>query len=174
RFSVLQRKKFDEFARESGNLSNQLSWARHSANRFSKYIKFSWTLKVELGSFLINIFRSPNLVCVAPSTAGQVTRLLRDDLESHYIGQLSGLVDQGNTVEVFSQHPASNHFIQAGDFTRFCDWNFIHRARLGCLQMNATMRFSKCNPRCRNYGYSRETIPHVLNHCKPHSDAWKR
>ncbi|GFS81461.1 hypothetical protein NPIL_367311 [Nephila pilipes] len=52
------------------------------------------------------------------------------------------------TVEVFSQHPASNHFNQAGDYTRFCDCNFIHRARLGCLQLNATMRFSKRNS-CR-------------------------
>ncbi|GFT62439.1 PO24 protein [Nephila pilipes] len=36
------------------------------------------------------------------------------------------------------------------------------------------MRFSKRNPKCRKCGYARETIPHVLNHCKPHSDAWKR
>ncbi|GFT62330.1 PO24 protein [Nephila pilipes] len=36
------------------------------------------------------------------------------------------------------------------------------------------MRFSKRNPKCRKCGYVRETIPHVLNHCKPHSDAWKR
>ncbi|GFT44232.1 c2H2-type domain-containing protein [Nephila pilipes] len=36
------------------------------------------------------------------------------------------------------------------------------------------MRFSKRIPKCRKCGYARETIPHVLNHCKPHGDAWKR
>ncbi|GFT06814.1 reverse transcriptase domain-containing protein [Nephila pilipes] len=55
-----------------------------------------------------------------------------------------------------------------------CDWNFIHRARLGCLQLNATRRFGNRDPRCRKCGYSRETIPYVLNHCKPHSVAWRK
>ncbi|GFS63289.1 retrovirus-related Pol polyprotein from type-1 retrotransposable element R2 [Nephila pilipes] len=170
----LNGNKAGDFARESGDLSTLWSRARQAADRLFKFIKFSWTFNEELGCFNLNIYRSPNPVCVVPSTAGLVARLLRDDLESFYIKQLSSLVDQGKTVEVFSQHPASNHFLQAGDFTRFCDWNFIHRARLGCLQLNATMRFSKRNPKCRKCGYVRETIPHVLNHCKPHSDAWKR
>ncbi|GFS74806.1 reverse transcriptase domain-containing protein, partial [Nephila pilipes] len=170
----LNGKKADDFAQDAGDLLTQWSRARQSADRLAKFIKFSWIWNEELGCFHLNIYRSSNPVCVVPSTADLVTRLLRDDLESFYIRQLSGLVDQGKTVEVFSQHPASNHFIQAGDYTRFCDWNFIHRARLGCLQLNATMRFSKRNPKCRKCGYARETIPHVLNHCKPHSDAWKR
>ncbi|GFS43727.1 reverse transcriptase domain-containing protein [Nephila pilipes] len=144
----LNGKKVDEFARESGDLLTQWSRARHSADRLSKFLKFNWTWNEELSCFYINLYRFPNPVCVAPSTAGLVTRFLRDDLESFYIKQLSGLVDQGKTVEVFSQHPESNHFLQAGDYTRFCDWNFIHRARLGCLQLNATMRFSNRNPRC--------------------------
>ncbi|GFY73419.1 hypothetical protein TNIN_259021 [Trichonephila inaurata madagascariensis] len=32
-------------------------------------------------------------------------------------------------------------------------------------------RFGRGNPRCRKYGYARETIPHVLNHYKSHSTA---
>ncbi|GFU07536.1 retrovirus-related Pol polyprotein from type-1 retrotransposable element R2, partial [Nephila pilipes] len=149
----LNGNKAGDFARESGDLSTLWSRARQAADRLFKFIKFSWTFNEELGCFNLNIYRSPNPVCVVPSTAGLVARLLRDDLESFYIKQLSSLVDQGKTVEVFSQHPASNHFLQAGDFTRFCDWNFIHRARLGCLQLNATMRFSKRNPKCRNFSH---------------------
>ncbi|GFY77460.1 hypothetical protein TNIN_302421 [Trichonephila inaurata madagascariensis] len=52
--------------------------------------------------------------------------------------------------------------------------NFIHRARLGVLQLNATKRVGKFNPNCRKCGYMRETTPHDLNHCKVHSTAWKR
>ncbi|GFS32863.1 retrovirus-related Pol polyprotein from type-1 retrotransposable element R2, partial [Nephila pilipes] len=145
----LNGNKAGDFARDSGDHSTLWSRARQAADRLFNFIKFSWTFNEELGCFNLNIYRSPNPVCVVPSTAGLVARLLRDDLESFYIKQLSSLVDQGKTVEVFSQHPASNHFLQAGDFTRFCDWNFIHRARLGCLQLNATMRFSKRNPKCQ-------------------------
>ncbi|GFS29270.1 reverse transcriptase domain-containing protein [Nephila pilipes] len=99
-----------------------------------------------------------------PSTADLFTRLLRDDLKRYFISQLSGFVEQGKTAEGFSQHPASNHFLQAGDFPRFCEWNFIHRARLGCLQLNGTVHFSKRKPRCLKWGYARVMIPHVFNH----------
>ncbi|GFU08815.1 uncharacterized protein TNCV_991591 [Trichonephila clavipes] len=67
-----------------------------------------------------------------------------------------------------------NHFIQAGHYTHFCDWNFSHRTRLGVLKLNATKRFSKHNLKCRNSGYAKETVPYVLNHCKTHSTTWKR
>ncbi|GFS95221.1 hypothetical protein NPIL_392971 [Nephila pilipes] len=143
----LNGKNVDEFARESGNLSTQWSRSRHSADHLSKYLKFEWVWNKELGCFYLNLFRSLNPVCLAPSTAGLVTRLFRDDLESNYFKQLSDLVDQGKTVEVFSEHPASNHFHLASDYMSCCDWNFIHRTHLGCLQLNATMNFSNRNPR---------------------------
>ena len=44
-----------------------------------------------------------------------------------------------------------------------CNWHFIHRARLDCIPLNATRRF----------GYNKETLPHVLRHCKIHSAAWQ-
>ncbi|GFT29949.1 reverse transcriptase domain-containing protein [Nephila pilipes] len=169
----LNGKKDGDFARESGDISTQWSRARHSIQRLSSAIKFEW-LFVEGTGYHLNIYRSPNPVCVSPSSAGLVVRILRDEMESHFISQLTALVDQGKTIQAFSSHPASNHFLQAGDYTRFCDWNFIHRARLGCLQLNATRRFGKRDPRCRKCGYARETIPHVLIHCKPHSVAWRK
>ncbi|GFT23331.1 retrovirus-related Pol polyprotein from type-1 retrotransposable element R2 [Nephila pilipes] len=169
----LNGKKDGDFARESGDISTQWSRARHSLQRLSCAIKFEW-LFIEGTGYHLNIYRSPNPVCVSPSSAGPVVWILRDEMESHFISQLAGLVDQGKTILAFSSHPASNHFLQAGDYTRFCDWNFLHRARLGCLQLNATRWFGNRDPRCRKCGYARETIPHVLNHCKPHSVAWRK
>ncbi|GFT40865.1 c2H2-type domain-containing protein, partial [Nephila pilipes] len=169
----LNGKKDGDFARESGDISTQWSRARHAFQRLSSALRLEW-LFVEGTGYHLNIYRSPNPVCVSPSSAGLVVRILRDEMESHFISQLAALVDQGETIQVFSSHPASNHFLQAGDFTRFCDWNYIHRARLGVLQLNATRRFGNRDPRCRKCGYARETIPHVLNHCKPHSVAWRK
>ncbi|GFS63270.1 reverse transcriptase domain-containing protein [Nephila pilipes] len=137
----LNGKKDGDFARESGDISTQWSRARHAHQRLSSALRFEWLFIEETG-YHLNIYRSPNPVCVSPSSAGPVVWILRDEMESHFISQLAGLVDQGETIKAFSSHPASNHFLQAGNFTRFCDWNFIHRARLGCLQLNATRRFS--------------------------------
>ncbi|GFW84053.1 reverse transcriptase domain-containing protein [Trichonephila clavipes] len=123
---------------------------------------------------LIYIHKQPNAVSVAPSATKILVRLLSDELETSYLNKLASLPDQGKTIDTVSLHPASNHFIQAGHYNRFCDWNFIHRARLGVLQLNATKRFRKYNLKCRKCGYAKETVPHVLNHCKTHSTAWKR
>ncbi|GFT99356.1 hypothetical protein NPIL_200121, partial [Nephila pilipes] len=108
----LNGKKVDEFARESENLSTQWSRSRHSADRLRKFLKIEWIWNVEPGCFFLNLFRAPNPVDVALSPAGLVTRPLRDDLETYFINQLSGLVDQGKNGAVFSQHPASNLFLQ--------------------------------------------------------------
>ncbi|GFQ89706.1 uncharacterized protein TNCT_357881, partial [Trichonephila clavata] len=161
------------FTGESNDYSTVWSRARHATRRLCNKIRFEWAASEATDSLVLNIHKSPNPVSVAPSAAKIVVRILRDELEASYIAGLSSLPDQGKTIGAVSLHPASNHFIQAGHYTRFCDWNFIHRARLGVLQLNATKRFGQGNPRCRKCGYARETIPHVLNHCKIHSSAWK-
>jgi hypothetical protein len=53
----------------------------------------------------------------------------------------------------------------------FCDWRFIHKARLNLTPTNST------NPRalsksCRRCGEEVESLSHVLNHCLPHRDRW--
>ncbi|GFS79434.1 retrovirus-related Pol polyprotein from type-1 retrotransposable element R2, partial [Nephila pilipes] len=120
----LNGKKDGDFARESGDISSKWSRARHAFQRLSSALRLEWLFVEETG-YHLNIYRSPNPVCVSPSSAGLVVRILRDEMESHFISQLAGLVDQGETIKAFSSHPASNQFLQAGDFTRFCDWNFF-------------------------------------------------
>ncbi|GFU08554.1 retrovirus-related Pol polyprotein from type-1 retrotransposable element R2 [Nephila pilipes] len=114
----LNGKKDGDFARESGDISTQWSRARHAHQRLTSALRLEW-LFVEGTGYHLNIYRSPNPVCVSPSSAGLVVRILRDEMESHFISQLAALVDQGKTIQVFSSHPASNHFLQAGDYTSF-------------------------------------------------------
>ncbi|GFV58948.1 reverse transcriptase domain-containing protein [Trichonephila clavipes] len=162
------------FAGVSSDFSTIWSRDRHAAQRLNKKFSFEWAASDATDSLVLYIHRRPNAISVAPSAANLVVWVLRDELETSYISRLASLPDQGKTIGAVSLHPASNHFIQGGHYTRFCDWNFIHRARLGVLQLNATKRFGRGNPRCRKCGYARETIPHVLNHCKIHSTAWRR
>jgi hypothetical protein len=43
----------------------------------------------------------------------------------------------------------TGHFMANGDFTRFAEWRFIHRARLDSVPLNATRRFRNGDRRCR-------------------------
>jgi hypothetical protein len=83
--------------------------------------------------------------------------------------------DQGKVFDSSLLHPDSNHFVRAGRMIRFCDWRFIHRARLNVLPLNAARRgAARGDLRCRVCGKVDETLPHVINHCHAQSDGWRR
>lgn len=78
---------------------------------------------------------------------------------------LAAKPDQGKVFEVTSKNIVSNKFCRDGKFLRFCDWRFIHRARLNCVALNAVVRVQNPDKRCRRCNFRLETLPHVLNHC---------
>ncbi|XP_075723829.1 uncharacterized protein LOC142765909 [Rhipicephalus microplus] len=76
-------------------------------------------------------------------------------------------------MECIAADPSSSHFMRSGKFTRFCDWRFIHRARLNLLPVNGANPWTtSADKRCRVCGYAVETLPHVLGHCMRHSVAY--
>lgn len=77
---------------------------------------------------------------------------------------------QGKVLEVVALSRASSHFMTTGSFTRFADWRFLHRARLGLVPLNA-YSFSSETTTCRRCNAHPETLPHVLNHCPAHNRA---
>lgn len=100
-------------------------------------------------------------------------RLLKQAHRDKYRASLLNKPDQGKAASCFTVSEASNHFLRNGFSTRFADWRFVHRARLGCVPLNGTRRFGEGDTRCRRCGYPKETIPHVLSHCTTHSAAWQ-
>ena len=59
-------------------------------------------------------------------------------------------LDAINTIhEITSATNPPNHILRNGDFTRFADWRFIHRARLDCVPLNGSQRFGNKNRKCR-------------------------
>ncbi|GFR23248.1 retrovirus-related Pol polyprotein from type-1 retrotransposable element R2 [Trichonephila clavata] len=69
---------------------------------------------------------------------------------------------------------ASTHFLTEGKYTRFADWRFVHRARLGLVPLNGYKYWAPRPQRlCRKCGKWDETLPHVLNHCPSYSAAWQ-
>ena len=96
----------------------------------------------------------------------KVFQTLRNLMRNSKSEALKNKPHQGKTAHLYSKAKVSSHFNHTGEFIRFTDWNFIHRARLGLVDLNGYKRDvpdeeKKCR-RCRNYN---ETLPHVLNNC---------
>src|SRR5436190_17079461 len=99
---------------------------------------------------------------------------LKDAIRAGYRASLLRKPDQGKVLEVTSRCAASNHFVTSGKFTRFADWRFLFRARLGVVPLNGCRRWAVGgDKRCRRCGAQNETLPHVLNHCARQSVAWR-
>lgn len=97
-----------------------------------------------------------------------VCRTIRNRLRSARSSALKALPQQGKTFSSFSRSKVSSHYHSNGDYLRFTDWRFVHRARLGLVNLNAYNRVNPEIPRsCRRCGYAAETLPHVLCHCLP-------
>ncbi|XP_046985876.1 uncharacterized protein LOC124555855 [Schistocerca americana] len=103
-----------------------------------------------------------------------LSRTLRECLRQRLRNILLRKPDQGKVFECTRESTASNHFIAGGKYTRFADWRFIHRTRLGVVPLNGCRRFdgrANNNKACRRCGHNNETLPHVINACMVHSAA---
>ncbi|XP_052132567.1 uncharacterized protein LOC127752068 [Frankliniella occidentalis] len=116
--------------------------------------------------------RSPDRNVVDFMSRSELHSTLRRGVQHHYHLQLAAKPDQGKVHDVAAREPTSNHFLAAGRFTRFCDWRFVHRARLGVLPLKACIRVPGADKVCRKCRAHPETTAHVLCHCAVHSRAW--
>ena len=127
-----------------------------------------WTWNATRKNYEIAIPASnqqPDIIKIHPLASGQLAGLLKRAARQSYLDRLLKKPDQGKVHEVASQWSTSSHFMRTGLYTRFCEWRFIHRARLGVVPLNATRRFGTGDKRCRRCGDALETLPHVINHC---------
>jgi len=92
-------------------------------------------------------------------------RTVRDTLRLIRSDALIAKPDQGRAVECVAAHSASSHFLRDGDFTRFADWRFVHRARLNLVPLNGSSSWRAGDLRCRRCGYINESLSHVVDHC---------
>ncbi|KAL1479133.1 hypothetical protein MTO96_052113 [Rhipicephalus appendiculatus] len=101
-----------------------------------------------------------------------IMKLRQEMMRTRYRG-LHEKPNQGKAVECVAANPSSSHFMRSGNFTPFCDWRFIHRARLNLLPVNGAQPWTtNADKRCRVCEYAVETLPHALGHCMRHSFAY--
>ncbi|KAG8240308.1 hypothetical protein J437_LFUL018723 [Ladona fulva] len=85
-------------------------------------------------------------------------------------GKLLTKMEQGRAYGATTLNSVSNHFMRTGRYLRFCDWRFIHRARLHTLPLkSASWRKNRLDTHCRLCGAEKENLSHVLNNCLLHA-----
>jgi hypothetical protein len=146
------------FVNEPTDISNIWTRLRSATRRLKTKINVSWVNHDDRMTLCLNGFVLHR---------GAAEYALRNSIREYYRQKLIAKPDQGKVYEVTSAANPPNHFLWNGDFTRFADWRFIHRARLDCVPLNGSQRFGVRNKKCRRCGYANETLPHVLCHCKP-------
>ncbi|XP_071794611.1 uncharacterized protein [Asterias amurensis] len=147
----------------SGN-SGQISTLWSRARAASRRLKISITGSLS-GSVITKTAAGSE---IGPKV---ITTALRAASREVYSSKLLALPDQGKVARCLNtdRYINGSSWMPSGNFIRFCDWRFIHRARLNCLPTNAAAK--RWNPgtnsACRRCGHPDETLPHVLNHCRP-------
>ena len=103
-----------------------------------------------------------------------VIRQLHQLIRLRHSNALCKQRDQGKFARCASKTDrfgTASHANYNGLATRFCDWRFIHRARLNLLPLKSCQnRWNQSNSndiKCRRCNQNAETLPHVLQHCKP-------
>ena len=146
---------------QAGNSQTLWSRCRKSAKSLGVSIAKSRSSPV--------VHNHENASCTSKSVAFFLHRLCL----SKHTESLKSCPDQGKVARCLhsSKSFTSNNWMYDGTGIRFCDWRFIHRARLNLLPTNdVKSRFFNDNSptcrRCLNTSVN-ESLPHIICHCQP-------
>ena len=151
--------------RDGGDVSSRFTRARVSTRALAARIALQWRPSEPVPELQVG------LTVVEPR---HEARQVRDALRQRELADLVAKPQQGKVMNCVAAQPVSSHYMYNGSFTRFAEWRFVHRARLGLVPLNGYRRGAAGDQRCRRCGYARETLPHVLNHCRPHMQTITR
>lgn len=164
----------DMLFRPSHSFATIWSSARNASRRLHKKLgDFSWFWTEEHKLAVRMAMPGQQQDVVEVKQRGQLHRAVREALQNHFLRRLLAKPAQGKVMDAAVLDPASNHFLANGRLTRFCDWRFVHRARLGVLPLNACLMVPGRDRKCRRCSFEFESTAHVLCHCARHSTAWK-
>ena len=109
--------------------------------------------------------------CVGERQRHDIIRALHGAVGSQHYKDWAAQPNQGKAAALYAAEPDGLAPFSRWSGMRFCDWRFLHRARLNLIPTNAVKAayFSDASPRCRVCGYDQETLGHVLGRCWHHS-----
>lgn len=150
------------------------SYARNAVRQLRRKVNgLQWQWQdADLGPSISLVLKDSETI-IGPARRKDLHCTLREALQDFHHRRLIAKPVQGKVMEAVSLDPASNHFLHSGRHTRFCDWRFVHRARLGVLPLNGQLHLPDQPRKCRRCAWDNETTAHVLCHCQRHSGAWR-
>ena len=113
------------------------------------------------------VARDGSAVCVCREPR-KVFRDLYSAVDRHTLSVVLGARDQ---ERYWGSLMASKLSTVSRRNLSFCDWRFVHRARLNLTPTNA-ISHSGCPKTCRRCGQEVESLSHVLNSCRVHHRRW--
>lgn len=136
-------------------------WSRARVASADNRLKLIWKID---SNHKISISNFDSTLNITDRT--KIFRSLRAEFRERQVVDLGAHSHQGKTLACTSLSKATTHFHGSGNYTRFAEWRFVHRARLGLVPLNAYTRGGASNNKgCRRCRWRAETLPHVLNHC---------
>ncbi|XP_043214671.1 uncharacterized protein LOC122378028 [Amphibalanus amphitrite] len=156
-----------EAMRDGGDVATRFSRARVATKALAKLVGIRW--QAADGQLSLTLDGEP-------LPRGKAAALLRDAVRRAAAARLHTKPHQGKVMRCVADQRISSHYMYSGDYTRFAEWRFVHRARLGLVPLNGARHgAAPGDQRCRRCGHASETLPHVLCHCmQRHSVAYQR
>ncbi|XP_023226012.1 uncharacterized protein LOC111626755 [Centruroides sculpturatus] len=149
----------NEFGCDPYDIPSVWTRLRMATRRLKKRIDINWTPNND--GTLIPIING------RPINKNTAAKSISAAVRESFLGSLLNKPDQGKAYKIIATNHHSNHFLREGNFTRFADWRFIHRARLSVVPLRGLRRFGNASQTCRKCRRQRETLAHVINHCPP-------
>ena len=156
-----------EAMRDGGDVSTRFSRARVATTALAKLVPVSW--QAQDGELRL-VLDDEQL------SRGKAAAQIREAVRRAAAARLHTKPHQGKVMRCVADQRISSHYMYNGDYIRFAEWRFVHRARLGLVPLNGARHgAAPGDTRCRRCGYARETLPHVLCHCmQRHSVTYQR
>lgn len=149
--------------------SNEVKNNWTTARQASKRQQIQWSFEDE----------EPTIICGDKTLkTGQrkaVLKTIRDLKQKSRDRRLKERPNQGKVMECVSACKESSHFLYTGEYTRFKDWRFIHKARLNLVPLNGAKPWitRPQEKRCRRCGTHDETLAHVICHCMRQAEGFQ-
>jgi len=103
-----------------------------------------------------------------------LTRTLHQQQNARWRGVWASNPDQGKTVSAHTLYAYSNNWVTKTGALNIAERRFAMKSRLKLLPVKKVRsrfnNYPQPNLRCCRCGHTEETLPHVLNHCKPVMD----
>lgn len=117
----------------------------------------------------VKAFGESPLTKLGEESSTDLTRKLRGVIEMGLLHRFIADRRAGRIIEATSLDRRNNKFVRDGGWLSEKGHNFIHKARLDLLHLNANIGNSSGGDKtCRRCGSENETLIHVLQSCKYH------